>query len=134
MAVALVAGGCAEAGTTEAKREVAVAASVQGGDETGKLDPEGCQLVFYSAQNCEPCSKVKAFWPELSKQIEERYPGLKVSETDCDAPENLPMCDNDPMLGGYPAILLHKPDGSRVEYEYRFDSGSVWLFLSEQFK
>ena len=109
------------------KVAVATAASLEN-------TPEGSEVVFYSAQGCEPCDKVKAFWPNVAKLLEADHPGLKAYEVDCDAPENMPDCDANPLPGAYPSVLLHFSDGRTLEFRDRFEEAKIMNFVRAEFK
>lgn len=128
-------------GAQEEKENAAVATAAdvqQTTDAAAANGQEGsshkdCRLVLYTANNCEPCTVMKEKWEKWVPRFQAQFPDMKFEEMNCEAPENMAFCDNHPMLGGYPAILLHYPDGKEVEYASRFEGAFILRFLEVQF-
>lgn len=88
--------------------------------KTVKVKEINYELIFYWANWCGICQKIKPLWKEARKEIESRYNNIKIKEVNCDNP-SIDKChiitDNvKRMLDGVPTILL-RYNGKDIEYK-----------------
>lgn len=91
--------------------------------ETKKSAPEDTsyELIFYWANWCGICQKVKPLWKNARVEIEKRYDNIKVKEINCDNPSTdkcfIKEGDSKNSLEGVPTILLRKNGKNDIEYK-----------------
>ena len=74
-------------------------------------------LIFYWAEWCGVCQKIKPVWKDSKEAIEKQYPNLKINEIECDDPEKCFIYKNDKKetIEGVPTIILRKGTND-IEY------------------
>ena len=78
------------------------------------------ELIFYWANWCGVCQKVKPLWKQARNEIEKIYKNVLVKEVNCDTP-SVDKCyinsnDGKQMLDGVPTIILRSKDRD-LEYK-----------------
>lgn len=85
-----------------------------------KYNKEPYDLIFYWANWCGICQKVKPLWKQARNEIEKIYKNVTVKEVNCDTP-SIDKCyiktnNESKMLDGVPTILLRSKNGD-IEYK-----------------
>jgi thiol-disulfide isomerase/thioredoxin len=84
-----------------------------------KLGNKRDELIFYWAEWCGICKKIKPTWNNSKKIIKQKYPNLEIKEIDCDDPEKCFFIKNNKrdIIEGVPTIVLRRPGNDDIEYE-----------------
>ena len=85
-----------------------------------KYKKDSYELIFYWANWCGVCQKIKPLWKQARTEIEKIYKNVNIKEVNCDTP-SVDKCfintgSGNQMLDGVPTILL-RSNGIDVEYK-----------------
>ena len=88
------------------------------------------ELIFYWAEWCGVCQKIKPIWEDSKKTINEKYPNLKIIEIECDDPKKCFMYKNSTkkLIEGVPTIILRN---GKKDIEYVRDESNNILCNKE---
>lgn len=86
-------------------------------DDKSNLDIN--QLLFYSAEWCGICQKIKPLWENSKKIIKDAFPNLEIKDIDCNDPNKCFIIKNNnkKTIDGVPTILLRSSGKDDIEYE-----------------
>ena len=78
------------------------------------------KIIFYWADWCGVCKKIKPLWENTKKDINNKYPELEVQEIECDDPNKCYMFVNNKkeLIDGVPTIILRS---GNIDIEYKSD-------------
>lgn len=85
-----------------------------------KVSKSNYELIFYWANWCGICQKIKPLWKDARKEIEKKYNNIIIKEINCDNPsiDKCHILNNNVkrMLDGVPTIVL-RYNGTDIEYK-----------------
>tara|TARA_B100002019_G_C21156098_1_gene540793 strand:- start:440 stop:907 length:468 start_codon:yes stop_codon:yes gene_type:complete len=75
-------------------------------------------LIFYWAEWCGVCKRIKPVWENTKKDINKKYSNLKIEEIECDDPNKCFMFNNGKrqLIDGVPTIIL-RSGNKDIEYK-----------------
>lgn len=83
------------------------------------------QLVFYWADWCGICKKIKPIWIQSKLEIKKKFPNLEIKEINCNDPDQCYVLKNSKkvLLEGVPTIILRTSNNDDIEYEKNIKKG-----------
>ena len=88
-------------------------------NKKNKNNRKNIELIFYWADWCGICKKIKPLWNNSKKIIKQKYPNLEIKEIECDDPKKCFFMKNNKkdVIEGVPTIVLRRPGSDDIEYE-----------------
>lgn len=88
------------------------------GTETYNGNDKTKKIIFYWAEWCGVCKKIKPLWENTKKDINNKYPDLEIQEIECDDPNKCYIYANNKkeLIDGVPTIILRS---GNIDIEYK---------------
>ena len=87
--------------------------------KTNNLKTSNPILIFYWAEWCGICKKIKPIWNQTKENLVKEYPNLLIKEIECDDPSKCYIIKNNKKntIEGVPTIILRRSNVNDIEYE-----------------
>jgi thiol-disulfide isomerase/thioredoxin len=87
--------------------------------KTKNLQTSNPILIFYWAEWCGICKKIKPIWNQTKENLVKEYPNLLIKEIECDDPSKCYIIKNNKKntIEGVPTIILRRSNVNDIEYE-----------------
>jgi len=87
--------------------------------KTNNLKTSNPILIFYWAEWCGICKKIKPIWNQTKENLVKEYPNLLIKEIECDDPSKCYIIKNNKKntIEGVPTIILRGSNVNDIEYE-----------------
>lgn len=87
--------------------------------KTNNLQTSNPILIFYWAEWCGICKKIKPIWNQTKENLVKEYPNLLIKEIECDDPSKCYIIKNNKKntIEGVPTIILRRSNVNDIEYE-----------------
>lgn len=83
-----------------------------------KNEKNKIELIFYWAEWCTICKRIKPVWNDTKLFLKDKYPNIEIREIECDDPDKCYILENNKkkIIDGVPTIIL-RGIGNDIEYK-----------------